>query len=37
VLGNHDFYRGSIAGVRREVAQLSARSRFRTTGDAVQF
>lgn len=28
VLGNHDFYRGSIAQLRREVAQLSARSRF---------
>jgi Icc-related predicted phosphoesterase len=28
VLGNHDFYHGSIAAVRREVAQLSARSRF---------
>ena len=28
VLGNHDFYHGSIAGVRRAVAQLSARSRF---------
>ena len=28
VLGNHEFYHGSIAGVRRAVAQLSARSRF---------
>jgi 3',5'-cyclic AMP phosphodiesterase CpdA len=27
VLGNHDFYRGSIAGVRRRMAELTARSR----------
>ncbi|MBT4497869.1 MAG: metallophosphoesterase [Gemmatimonadetes bacterium] len=26
VLGNHDFYRGSIAGVRREVSELAAGS-----------
>ena len=26
VLGNHDFYRGSVAGVRRAMAALSARS-----------
>lgn len=28
VLGNHDFYRGSIEGTRREVAELAAGSEF---------
>jgi hypothetical protein len=28
VLGNHDFYRGSIAGVRAEMKELSSQSRY---------
>jgi Icc protein len=27
VLGNHDYYRGSVAGVRRQVRRIAARSR----------